>query len=148
MDRLSLILVRILRCPSNVRPCALALCTAGGYSGESRGQRLRGAMHSPTRARGGRWRQRRERGGVRGAAVGRRHAVGAVPRRRRRRRTRHRPRRAGGAAIGLRLGHSMDRARRHSSTGCVPLAILGYISPLSSIAIFKHTEIFQYIFQT
>jgi hypothetical protein len=42
----------------------------------------------------------------------------------------------------------MDRARRSDSTGCVPQAILGTISPLSSIAIFKHIEIFQYIFQT
>ncbi len=94
-------------------------------------------------ARGG-----RERGSVRGAAVGRRHAVGAVPRRRRRRRARRRPQRAGGAAIGLRLGHSMDRARRRGSTGCAPPADLGTISPLSSNAIFKHIAIFQNIFQT
>jgi hypothetical protein len=42
----------------------------------------------------------------------------------------------------------MDRARRRGSTGCAPPAMLGSISPLSSIAIFKHIEIFQYIFQT
>ena len=105
--------------------------------------RERGAGGGGDGGRGG-----RERGGVRGAAVGRRHAVGAVPRRRRRRRARRRPRRAGGAAIGLCLGHSMDRVRRRDSIGCVPPAILGTISPLSSIAIFKHIELFQYIFQT
>ncbi len=105
--------------------------------------RERGAGGCGDGARGG-----RERSGVRGAAVGRRHTVGAVPRRRRRRRARRRPRRAGGAAIGLRLGHSMDRVRRRCFTGCAPPAILGNISPLSSIAIFKHVEIFQYIFQT
>jgi hypothetical protein len=58
------------------------------------------------------------------------------------------PQRAGGAAIGLHLGHLMDRAHRRSSTGCAPAAILCTISPLSFIAIFKHIEIFQYIFQT
>jgi hypothetical protein len=51
------------------------------------------------------------------------------------------------AAIGLHLGHTMDRVRRRGSTGCVPPAIFGTISPLSSIAIFKHIEIFQNIFQ-
>jgi hypothetical protein len=66
----------------------------------------------------------------------------------RNRRARRIPRRAGGEAIGLRLGHSMDQARHRGSTGCAPPAILGTISPLSSIAIFKHIEIFQYSFQT
>ncbi len=90
---------RILRCPSNVPPCALALCTTVCYSGESRCLRLRGAMHSPS---------------------GHRAAPGPL----------------NGTGVPLR-----------ASTGCSPPAILGTISPLSSIAIFNHIEIFQYIFQ-
>ncbi len=94
-DRVCLSSARILRCPSNVRPRALAPCTAGYYSGESRCRRLRGAMHSPS---------------------GHRAASG--------------PLNGSGAPL-------------HTSTGCAPSAIFGAISPLSSIAIFKHIEIFQ-----
>ncbi len=47
-DRVCLSLARILRCPSNVRPRALAQCTASCNSDESRCRRLRGAMHSPS----------------------------------------------------------------------------------------------------
>jgi hypothetical protein len=42
---------------------------------------------------------------------------------------------------------ALKRAAARCS-GSAPLAILGTISHLSSITIFKHIEIFQYIFQT